>query len=113
MNWIEVLRAIARTILGSTPPSREEVDRWMRNQVGEIPRFEMTWGDVMLDLQALGLRCMSPDAPDYKIYYTDEEHLAKISPFLTYPADYYVAELEIDCDDYAKWAAADASSSPA
>jgi CRISPR type III-A-associated RAMP protein Csm4 len=40
--------------------------------------------------------------------FTDEETLARMVPFLTYPADYYVAELEINCDDYARWAAADA-----
>jgi len=57
----------------------------------------------------MGLHCMAPNAPDMKQNYTSAFVLAKIVPFLTYSAEYYVAALEVDCDDYAKWAAADAS----
>ena len=100
---------ICRTLSdGEIPPTLREYDEWVRSQVGEIPRQEMPWGDLVDMLAAHGIRAMAPDMTDYKIRFTDEETLARMVPFLTYPADYYVAELEINCDDYARWAAADA-----
>lgn len=90
------------------PPSLEEYDNWVRQQVGDVPRYETTWEQVKAELSVLGLKCMISDAPDVKVFYTDEATLAKMIPFLTYPADYYIAELEIDCDDYSMWAASDA-----
>ena len=91
------------------PPSLEAYDNWVRQQVGTITRYETTWLKVKAELEALGLKCMASDAPDTKVFYVSETSLAKMIPFLTYPADYYVAELDIDCDDYSKWAASDAS----
>lgn len=93
------------------PPTLEAYDNWVRQQVGEVPRYETSWGEVKVELQNLGLRCMikDEDIPDFKMFHTDETTLTKMIPFLTYPADYYVAFLEIDCDDYADWASADAS----
>jgi hypothetical protein len=109
VDIVKLIRQIARAILGATPPSREEVDDWMRKQVGAVPLFETSWSQVISDLEALGLRCMiKEDAPDYKVFYTDEVTLARMVPFLTYPADDYVEE-RADCDDYAMWASADAS----
>jgi hypothetical protein len=90
------------------PPTLREYDDWVRDQVGEVPRQEMTWQDMIGMLASHGLTSMVSDMPDYKIRFTDEATLAKMAPFLTYPADYYVAEFEINCDDYARWAAADA-----
>lgn len=89
-------------------PTLEGYDNWVRSQVGDVPRQEMTWADLVSMLASHGLTLMLTDQPDYKIRFTDEETLARMVPFLTYPADYYVAELEINCDDYARWAAADA-----
>ena len=91
-----------------SPPTLREYDDWVRFQVGDIPRQEMLWQDLVNMLASHGLTLMLSDQPDYKVRFTNEETLAKMVPFLTYPADYYVAELEINCDDYARWAAADA-----
>ena len=107
----ELIRSMACGLcsaLGGHEPALREYDDWVRAQVGIIPRWEMPWGDLVDMLAAYGIRAMAPDMPDYKIRFTDEETLARMVPFLTYPADYYVAELEINCDDYARWAAADA-----
>ena len=90
------------------PPTLREYDDWVRAQVGDVPRQEMPWQDLVKMLSGHGIEAMLPHPPDYKIRFANEETLAKIVPFLTYPADYYVAELEINCDDYARWAAADA-----
>lgn len=91
-----------------SPPTLREYDNWVRTQVGDVPRQEMLWNDLVDMLKAQGLQPMLSHPPDYKIRFTNEETLVKMLPFLTYPADYYIAELEIDCDDYARWAAADA-----
>ena len=91
-----------------SPPTLREYDGWVRAQVGEVQRQEMLWQDLVEMLAVHGLTAMVQDMPDYKVRFTNKETLAKIAPFLTYPADYYVAELEINCDDYARWAAADA-----
>ena len=107
----ELVRSIACGIcnaLGGHEPTLRQYDDWVRSQVGSIPRWEMPWGDLVKMLSAYGLEAMSPHIPDYRIRFTDEETLARMVPFLTSPADYYVAELEINCDDYARWAAADA-----
>ena len=91
-----------------SPPTLREYDDWVRAQVGKVPRQEMPWQDLVDMLASHELTAMLSHPPDYKICFTDEETLAKMVPFLTYSADYYVAELEINCDDYARWAAADA-----
>jgi hypothetical protein len=91
-----------------SPPTLREYDDWVRAQIGKVPRQKMLWQDLVDMLAAHGLTAMLSHPPDYKIRFTNEETLAKMVPFLTYPADYYVAELEINCDDYARWAAADA-----
>jgi hypothetical protein len=89
-------------------PTLRAYDDWVRAQVGNISRQEMHWQDMVDMLASHGLTLMLSDQPDYKVRFTNEETLARMVPFLTYPADYYVAELEINCDDYARWAAADA-----
>ncbi len=89
-------------------PSLIEYDNWVRLQVGDIPRFQTTWNQVKDNLAELGIECMIKDAPDTNVFYTDEATLTKMTKFLVYPADYYVWDLEIDCDDYAMWAASDA-----
>lgn len=93
-----------------SPPTLRAYDDWVRSQVGEVPRQEMTWQGMVEMLSSHGLTLMlsSSSVPDYKVRFANEETLAKMVPFLTYPADYYIAELEINCDDYARWAAADA-----
>ena len=77
--------------------------------VGNVPLFETYWGIVVEELKALGIAWMANSAPDSKIFYTDESTMIKIIPFLTYPADFAVESLSLDCDDYALWATADAS----
>ena len=91
-----------------SPPTLRAYDEWVRAQVGDVPRQEMLWQDLVSMLASHELTAMLSHPPDYKIRFTNEETLARIVPFLTYPADYYVAELEINCDDYARWSAADA-----
>jgi len=92
-------------------PSLEDYDNYVRQQVGDVPKLETTWEEVKAELASLGLTLMLKDGclPDTKIFHTNEAALILMVPFLTYPADYYVAELEIDCDDYSKWASADSS----
>ena len=90
------------------PPTYDEYYDWVRQQVGDVPKEEATLLEVRQELKALGLVCMDESIPDTRVFSTDETTLTKIIPFLTYPADYYVAELDIDCDDYSMWAAADA-----
>lgn len=74
------------------------------------PLFDVSWNDLVAELEALGLPCMLKPGhmPDSLVRHTDEESWARIMPFLVYPADYYV-EGVADCDDYARWAAADSS----
>ena len=92
------------------PPTLEAYDSYARQQVGDVPRYESTWAEVKAGLQSLEVRCMikDEDVTDLRVFHTDEATLARMIPFLTYPADYYVAELDIDCDDYSMWAASDA-----
>ena len=106
MNYIKFLQSQLK--LGGWHSIEEYYD-WVRAQVGEIPRHETYWGIVVEELQALGITWMCNAAPESRVFYTDENILAKIIPFLTYPADYYVASLKIDCDDYSLWAQADVS----
>ena len=81
---------------------------YVRSQVDEILIQEMTWYELIDMLKDKhNLENMLSHPPDHKKRFTDEETMIKIVPFLTYPADYYIAELEINCDDYARWAAAD------
>lgn len=74
------------------------------------PVFDINWSDLVMELHTLGVELMlKPEhIPDTIIRHTDEENWGKIVPFLVYPADYYVEQVA-DCDDYARWAAADSS----
>jgi len=92
----------------ASPPTYEKYYDWVRQQVGDIPKHETMLSDVRQELKSLGLVCMDESIPDIHVFSTNEATLIKMVPFLTYPADYYVAELDIDCDDYSMWAAADA-----
>ena len=87
-------------------PTLDDYIAFTRKQVGEIVRYETTWGEVKVELETNGLACMISDAPDTRVFYTDEVSLVKMVPYLTFAADYYVAGLDIDCDDYSMWAAA-------
>ena len=82
---------------------------WVQAQVGVIPLFGITYQDMKNELADLGLGCMIDTFPDTTVYHTDEVTLAKLVPYLTYPADYFVINLDIDCDDYSRWASSDAS----
>ena len=77
---------------------------------GDFPIHSIAWSNLKAMLAALGLECQKKDqfAPDYYIYYTSEEGWVDLTPYLVYPASYYVAE-RADCDDYSGWATADAS----
>jgi len=74
------------------------------------PVHQLPWAELITSLLALGLEPMIKYdyPPDKYITYTDEASWEKIVPFLTYPAELYVAEAA-DCDDYSKWATADSS----
>ena len=88
-------------------PSLDGYVAYVRKQVGEVVRYETTWGAVKAELEGSGLECMIGDnVADAAVFYPDEESLLKMLPYLTFPADYYVAQLSIDCDDYSMWAAA-------
>jgi hypothetical protein len=87
--------------------SLDDFVKWTRSHVGTIKRYEITFGELKAELENMGIKCMTA-MPDYKKRYTDLATMKEIIPWLTYRADYYIAELEINCDDYALWAAADA-----
>jgi len=91
-------------------PSLVDYVEWVKKQVGDFPIYKIKWKDVVSELEQLGIECMiGEDAPDTEICYTDEKSLKKMVKFLVYPADWYVSSIEIDCDDYARWASADMS----
>ena len=92
------------------PPTLEAYDNYVRQQVGTVPILWIKFQELKVNLAELGLECRMRDdyQPDTWVAYTNEESWAKIIPFLTYSASYYVAE-GADCDDYARWAAVDAS----
>ena len=79
----------------------------VRQQVPVVPRFVILYSELVAQLRSLGVEPMS-NLPDYRKRYTDLSTLQILLPYLTYRADYYISELDIDCDDYARWAAADA-----
>ena len=93
---------------GYTPQATlDDYIKHVRSHFGKINRHEIAFGELKAELANLGIRCMT-DMPDSKKRYTDFETMKEIIPWLTYRADYYIAQLEINCDDYALWAAADA-----
>jgi len=77
----------------------------------DYPILTMKWVDLKTNLGNWGLELMLKDkfVPDATISYTYEKVWATIIPYLTYPADLYIAELDVDCDDYSKWASANSS----
>ena len=87
----------------------ENYYKWVANQIGNITRHETYWGIIIEELWAMGIEWDGKSVPESNAFYTDEASMNKIIPFLTYPADYAVESLEIKCDDYALWAASDAS----
>lgn len=93
-------------VMPKEPPSLDEYIQWVREQVGPIPRYETSWNEMRTELNTLGIRCMIKDGdiPDLRIFHTDAANLIKIVPYLTFSGEYYVAELDVDCDDYAEWA---------
>jgi len=96
-------------LFGSKILSLDAYIQYARKQAGYIPRTEVLLSDVKAELEALGLKCMLTSDPDIRVFYTDEFTLTRIFPFLTFSAEYYVASLDVDCDDYSKWAAGFAS----
>lgn len=97
-------------ILAKQPdPTQEAYDRWVRKQVGTINRHEIDSYELE-ELFRKSENIFTPDyhAPDSRKRYTDLHTMQRIVPYLTYPAERYISELEIDCDDYALWAKADA-----
>lgn len=91
------------------PPTLEDYDQYVRNQVQIDKRHEINWNNMVILLQNnLGIEPMSQFRPDTKKYFVDPPVLQQMIPFLTYPAEDYIYSYYIDCDDYAKWAAADA-----
>lgn len=93
-------------------PDLNTYDNWVRKQVGPYNRSVMTYQQMVEMMTRLGYKSLlyEPIAnmPDTSVYYTDEQTMEKIAKYLTYPADDYIAGLDIDCDDYARWASADA-----
>ena len=89
--------------------SPEDYYNWVRKQDGEIPLHETYWGIIKDELEAMGISWDARSVPESNTFYTDEATMNRIVPFLTYPADYYIASISKDCDDYALWATADAS----
>lgn len=76
----------------------------------DYPVYEITWTDLVKELEELGLELMLKEKypPDRIVSYTDRESWEKMVPFLTYPAEEYVSQA-CDCDNYAKKASADAA----
>ena len=88
-------------------PSLDGYVAYVRKQAGEVARYETTWAVVKAELGGSGLECMiGENVADTRVFYTDEASMVKMLPYLTFAADYYVAQLDIDCDDYSMWAAA-------
>lgn len=92
----------------------DEIDRLKEQYEPELPAnypiYSMTWQALkaMLASHNVELMLKSQFVPDGDIFYTDRESWTKIIPFLTFPADDYVADAA-DCDDYARWASAASS----
>ena len=87
-------------------PDLDEYIAYIRKQVGAINLQETTLVTVKTELKAIGIVPMFTTAPDFKVFYPDEVSLKKMIPYLTFSGEYYIANLDIDCDDYAMWAAA-------
>ena len=87
-------------------PTLEDYIDYVREQAGPIALNETTLDVVKTELGGMGLRVMLTSDPDIKVFYPDEESLTRMLPFLTFSGEYYIANLDIDCDDYAMWAAA-------
>lgn len=100
--------SLERDLLTATQ-SPEAYYEWVRKQVGDFPYHETYWGIIIEELKAMGIAWDGKSVPESNAFYTDEVSMKKIIPFLTYPADYAVEALAIDCDDYSRWAASDAS----
>lgn len=86
------------------------LDQWVASvsaEIPDVPRYALPFSVIRQELADLGITCMT-DMPDYQKRFTSYETLKLMLPHLTYRADYYIANLEINCDDYALWAAADA-----
>ena len=88
--------------------SLDDYIEFVRSEVGEIERYEIDLETIKAELKALNMIPMFTRIPEFKQFYVNEETLIRIVPYLTYSAEYYVSSLEIDCDDYAMWGAADA-----
>ena len=102
---LELLRGLCGAI--EATPDLSAFIEYARREVGEIVRHETTWNDVKFELESYGIVCMlGVSAPDKRVFFTDEATMVRMLPFLTFAANHYVAELDIDCDDYSMWAAA-------
>ena len=102
MRWLgELLKAIGEAMAPDPQPPAHN----------SFKRITETYTDVRSELEA-SLECMIKDEsrfkPDYWTTFTDREGWVKAVPWLTFPAEYYTGE-ELDCDDYARKAAAEAS----
>lgn len=91
------------------PPTLEDYDQYVRDKVRIDKRYEIDWVNLKIFLENnFGIEAMSEFRPDTKKYFVDENTLKQMTPYLTYPADDYIYDYYIDCDDYAQWATADA-----
>ena len=105
--------SFAKTFGGCNPepipvivPSLQDYINYARNEVGGLTRLQIPLNTIKAELTAVGIQPMFTADPDDNAYCVDEDSLRRIIPFLTFPAEYYVANLDIDCDDYALWASA-------
>ena len=92
--------------------SQEDLDKHLEEEHGifDYPIYEIAVNILVNELAELGLEEMVKPQfrPDAIIRYTDRESWAKMVPFLTFSAEYYV-KYGCDCDDYRKRASAEAA----
>ena len=106
-NNLELNNKLQRLKIAALNP--ENYYEWVRTEVGEITRHTSYWAIVRDDLIPLRIRWICEAVEDSEAIYVDQETLAKMIPFLSYPSGYASPQHQIDCGDMAMWAAADAS----
>ncbi len=111
MDWVQTIARFFCRYQAEIDTLKQEVEKLRGPELpSDLASYDIGWHDLKAELEALGVQCMlkAEHVPDSFVWHTDEENWARIMPFLVYPADLYV-EGVADCDDYARWAAADSS----
>jgi hypothetical protein len=87
----------------SRPPVIEKPEEFMPAEtISEYPVQGISWRQMCDELIEMGLESMESysDRPDVTCYYTDEESLKAMLPYLTYDKKLFPEKERKDCDDY-------------